>query len=405
MTQVCVGKKMSHFELNTLDTITRSLKNTVFVDIMGKTSFSLTNSGFSPGPKIYLKRDVLRNHKEVKAIFKMIRKKLMKFYIEEFGIILAYHMSQIEQIDQVGIDTHGNIRLVVFSPNRSKKKMLPLKKGLTKKGKFPSSNTLEEVGRVNRDLRATQELSSSYSEHTGFEPFNKFGVSLLNLKSAFNRIGELHVVSSKANNQIAICKCKISHSVHSKLVMVSQTLLFAIHHSIDHLNSPWYSMPDFISVLLEDLMRISSIMRFLGPMHSKFKNIKEYYKYAKKQTKNGQRNYFKKFFTNKRNNYQTKFLLQILGIIISFFGNIFNSFFEDFRRNPALIDFAAQIEISSGAEFKVPNSKKKLFSKQDLIFISEYIEGLSDNKNCITYPKVKGDSFGSPDERAIFTLC
>ncbi|KAH8581881.1 uncharacterized protein ELE39_003684 [Cryptosporidium sp. chipmunk genotype I] len=409
---------MAHFELNSIETISRSLKNTVFVDNHEKVNFPLSNSGFSPGPKIYLMKELLQDRKEVKKLYKTLRKMLIKFYIEEFGIILTYHMSQIEEIKLMGIDTNGHFRLVNHKQKPIKKKLPKLSKKMIKKSQFSKSNTLEEVGLMSKELysqnKQAEHSTFSENEKSQIEFLKARPISFLKMKnsnpkfSAFKngrKIKNLHIISSKVNKQVAVCKCKSDHKLHLKLIMIAQSLLFVINNSIDTNNTPWYSMPDFIALLLEDILRITSIMRFIGPTFTHFKNIKEYYKYSKKHINRSQKKHFLKFFSDRRNSYQTKFLLQILGITVSFFGNIFNSFIEDFRNSHYFVDLATQIEISNPNDLKNKNPILQKFSKQDFILISEYIERLPNKNNCIIYPMVENTSISTPDQKSIFSLC
>ncbi|TRY53133.1 Uncharacterized protein CTYZ_00002304 [Cryptosporidium tyzzeri] len=413
----CNGEKMTHFELNSVETISRSLKNTIFVDNLEKVNFPLANDGFSPGPKVYIIKELLQNRREVKKLYKILRKMLIKFYIEKFGIILTYHMSQIEEIKLMGIDTNGYFRLINHQQKPIKKKLPKLSKKIIKKSQFAKTNTLEDFGLMTKDLDAKnkQDEHSTFIENEAsqIEFLSARPISFLKMKNSNTNIDafenkrslkKLHMINSKVNKQVAFCKCKSDHKLHLKLIMIAQSLLFVINNSIDTNSTPWYSMPDFIALLLEDILRITSIMKFIGPNFKQFKSIKEYYKYSKKHIKKSQKKHFLKFFSDRRNNYQTNFLLQILGITISFFGNIFNSFIEDFRNSHSTSDLATQIEISNANDLKKKNSMIKI-SKQDIIFISEYIERLPNKNNCIIYPMIENISISAPNQKSIFSLC
>ncbi|KAJ1609345.1 putative signal peptide protein [Cryptosporidium canis] len=410
---------MPHFELNSVEQIGRSLKNTIYVDTMEKVSFPLTNSGFSPGPKIYLDKRLLQDSRQVKGLYKTLRRILLKFYIEEFGIVLTYHMSQIEEIKYVGIDSGGNFRLISPKPAPIKKKLPKLTKKMIKKGKFSKLYTLEEAGLMDSGGQppAVGDYDKSVShgqERSRVEFLRTAPVSFLNMKSsksmfhgleARKGIKRLHLITSKVNQQIAVCKCNTSHKLHSKLIMMAQSLLFIINNSIDTIQTPWYSMPDFVALLLEDIMRIASIMRFLGPLFTKFNSIKEYYKYSKKNINYTQKRHYLKFFSDKRSNYQTKFLLQMLAVSISFIGNIFNSLVDEFQYRNNASDLATPIEILNASDYKANGSKKKMFSKQDLIIISEYIDKLPNKNNCVLYQKAENISINQLSQKSVFSLC
>lgn len=426
------AKRMPHFKLNSIETIGRSLENTIFVDTIGKVNFSLTNSGFTPGPKIYLDKRLLQDSTQVKRLYMTLRKMLINFYIEKFGIILAYHMSQIEEIKSIGIDLGGNFKLINHRRAPSKKKASKLNSKLIKKSNFSkSSNVLEEAGIILNEQadQNVDELGEKPTKVNAEPSFNQarhfkaagvnYPLSFLNLKNSNfatsscskifgvrRNIQKLHVVTSKVNKQIAFCRCKTTHVLHSRLIMLSQSLLFIINGSIDTVNMPWYSMPDFISLLLEDIMRISSIMRFIGPTFSRFKSIKEYYKYSKKHISRAQKKHYLKFFSDRRNNYQTKFLLQILGVAVSFFANIFHHLVEEFRESHTVAGLATQIEVSSAVDYRENEAKNRLFSKQDLILVNEYIDKLQNQDNCILYQKSENNmSFNMLNPKSVFSLC
>lgn len=432
----CQSKRMAHFKLNSVETIGRSLENTIFVDTIGKVNFSLTDGGFSPGPKIYLDKRLLQDSAQVKGLYKKLRKMLTRFYIEEFGIILAYHVSQIEEIKNIGIDLEGNFKLISRKNVSIKKKAPKLSKKFIKRSKFSSWNTLEEGGQISIEEEVGQNAHGFGKPPTGMEnrpPSGEFeryksarlsagtgsyNVSFLSLKNSnsvssssskfFGRgrsVRKLHVITSKVNKQIALCKCRTNHKLHLKLMVLSQSLLFIINNSIDTVNTPWYSMPDFIALLLEDIMRISSAMRFIEPVFAKFKSIKEYFKYSKKHISRSQKKHYLKFFSDRRNSYQTKFLLQILGVTVSFFGNIFNVLVEEFRNSNSVADLATQIEVSSATDYSENGARRKLFSKQDLILISEYIDKLPNRDNCILYQKSENMSINTPSPMSVFSLC
>ncbi|KAH7650032.1 hypothetical protein FG379_003112 [Cryptosporidium bovis] len=383
-------------ELNSIKTINAGLQNTIYIDSENEISFSLTNSLFEPGSKIYIEKESLRDSREVKKTFKKMRVILVEFYVNMFGIVLTDYLSQVEEIESMGIDLEGSFKLIKKNGYKSRKKMKILDKKLLKNAIFRGGNIIGISGKPANYFENSDSSLKLINKHQG-EAGRKVTSGTFKQK-------KLHVISSKVSDQIAICKCKLDARKHFKLIQMAQTLIFAIFNTIDSRNSPWYSLPDFIAILLSDLMEVASIMKFLGPLYSYFENTREYFNYSKRRIGLWRRKYYSTFFSDKRNNYHTKFLLEILGITLSFIGNIFYSFISDFNKHARLANLASSIEVGYANSFKSSDNGKKIFSKQDLILMNEYINRLPNDHNCIIYSNTINIEINSPRETRL-SLC
>ncbi|KAH8740164.1 hypothetical protein FG386_001825 [Cryptosporidium ryanae] len=392
----CKGKFA--IELNSIDTITDGLRHTIYIDAENEVSFSLTNSFFEPGPNIYIEKKSLSNSREVKKVFKKMRVILVEFYVNMFGIVLADYLSQVEEIEPMGVDLEGNFKLINRSNFKYKNKMKFLDKKLLKSAVFKGSHIIGVAGEPVNYFRNSGSSLKLINNHQGETE----------RRNIFESLGKkkLHVINSKASGQIAICRCRLDKKRHFMLIQMAQTFLFAIFNTVDSKNSPWYSLPDFIAILLRDLMEVASIMKFLGNLYPYFKNTREYFNYSKKRMTFGRKKYYSHFFGDKKNNYHTKFLLEIFGITLSFIGNVFYSFITDFKRNSEFnnSNLASSIQIEYANNFKRSDSGEKFFSKQDIILINEYINRLPNDNNCVIYSDVKNIKINSPGETKL-SLC
>ncbi|KAL7065666.1 hypothetical protein ACR3K2_38900 [Cryptosporidium serpentis] len=413
------NNKLIDFDINPITKINERIKRTVILDKNTKNIFPITNEGLPIGPSIVITKQDLAISNTKYNTFLLMRRILQNLYRSSYGIILASKLSKVENIRIFAIDTAGQFRPIDINPLNSKK-IDSLNKKWLKKRKIPTSKaTLKDLG-INNNYSSIKKEENLISEENNEFSFNINGIDLINNKKIkkpvsliqirslknnnFKNMSNIHMITipSRIKKNLILCKCSIKPIDHKRLLELAQTLQFNIINGININNIIWFSLPKMIRLLLLDIMKNSSIIRAMGPLFKLYSNTEEYFNTAKYYSTEKQKQYYKNYFSNIRNSYKNKILLEFLSETISLFGN----FFQELISNEDNIqeDILEKIEISNLEKSLIINNNIDTYTYYDKYqALNSILLDLPDNNNC--FLSSIEEIFKETSYRSFFSLC
>ncbi|OII76071.1 hypothetical protein cand_008170 [Cryptosporidium andersoni] len=412
------NNKLINFNIDPITKINERIKRTVILDNNTKNMFPITNEGLPIGPSIVITRQDLAMSNTNYNTFSLMRKILKNLYRSSYGIILASKFSKVENIRIFAIDTSGQFRPIDISQSNSKK-IDGLNKKWLKKRKIPTLKaTLKDLG-IDHNYSSIKK-ENLISERSNELSFNINGMDLINnrerkkpvsliqirtLKNNFNTMLNIHMitVSSRIKENLILCRCSIKPIDHKRLLELAQTLQFSIINGININNIIWFNLPKMIRLLLLDIMRNSSIIRAMSPLFKLYNNTEEYFNIAKYYSTEEQKQYYKNYFSDIRNSYKNKLLIEFLSETIGLFGNFFQ---ELISNNNIQEDILKEIEISSIDKSLLINNNIDTYTFDDKYqVLNSILLDLPDNNNCLLSSIEIFKEASEASYKSFFSLC
>ncbi|EEA06481.1 uncharacterized protein CMU_009730 [Cryptosporidium muris RN66] len=413
------NNKLIDFNIDPIIKINERIKRTVILDSNTKNIFPIINGCLPIGPSIVITKQDLTMSNTNYNTFLLMRRILKNLYRSSYGIILASKFSKVENIRIFAIDTSGQFRPIDIIQSNSKK-IDGLNKKWLKKRKIPTSKaTLKDLG-IDHNYSSIKKEENLISEGSNGLSLNINGMDLINneerkkpvsliqirtLKNnKFKKMLNIHMITipSRIKEDLILCKCSIKPIDHKRLLELAQTLQFSIINGININNIIWFNLPKMIRLLLLDIMRNSSIIRAMSPLFKLYNNTEEYFNIAKYYSTEQQKQYYKNYFSDIRNSYKNKLLIEFLSETIGLFGN----FFQELISNDNIQDILEEIEISSIEKSLLINNNIDTYTFDDKYqVLNSILLDLPANNNCILSSIEIFKEASEASYKSFFSLC